>query len=441
MTLVQVVTGDGVTTSITPFNEEFVSFARSRGARWNQVCWTFDARDDFAVREECRRIFGTDGTPCEMVTLKVSLDHLNTSESLVMFAGRELGRRGGKTTPVVLAPGVFVIAGGFPEKLPAALGLGALPGTALGMRDVPRSFAQRLRGKSPKVVEILVEQEDPKPEQVADSVKRTVDLLSALPSAEPAVLREVAEALEFVTHLLRADASRIEGAPDPKPTVAEPPIRSLRDAVRSVLARRPKPISHEASAAAYLLRLAIDTASDSSFESAYSPIRVVSDEHLAARLGVAALARAGGIRLASNRSDDNRADIQGRCDLFYTSERRFLELRYSTVKGKKGKSPDAWRAEAQEVDLEQALARFEVHGCLISLYNAYQAVESEQNNERQHRATRLAALIVASGATESSPFQQGTLTVHDRIVATVILADPGVLDDAKASAKQRDART
>jgi hypothetical protein len=49
---------------VSPFNEEFISRARSLGGKWVNKRWEFPGRMEAAVRALCMEMYGTDnGTP------------------------------------------------------------------------------------------------------------------------------------------------------------------------------------------------------------------------------------------------------------------------------------------------------------------------------------------------------------------------------------------
>ena len=60
--MIKVSAGEGLLKVTSPYNKEFVSFARMRGGKWSdgQKVWMFDPRDEFAVRSVLIDIFGTD---------------------------------------------------------------------------------------------------------------------------------------------------------------------------------------------------------------------------------------------------------------------------------------------------------------------------------------------------------------------------------------------
>ncbi|TDC95403.1 hypothetical protein E1161_04235 [Saccharopolyspora aridisoli] len=104
--------------------------------------WTFDIGHADEVAALCREIYGTDGTPGQLVTITVDLDayrkHADDPGELYI-TGRRVLRRPSRDAPVRYGPDITVATGGFPasggtHRLPR---LEAARGTILEVRDVP----------------------------------------------------------------------------------------------------------------------------------------------------------------------------------------------------------------------------------------------------------------------------------------------------------------
>lgn len=65
---------DGKVKVESPYNGGFVARARDMGGKWASPCWVFDERDERMVRQACLDVYGTDGTPTAVTTIRVSLD-------------------------------------------------------------------------------------------------------------------------------------------------------------------------------------------------------------------------------------------------------------------------------------------------------------------------------------------------------------------------------
>ena len=144
----------------TPYNGEFVAFARMRKAIWKEErrAWLFDPRDEFAIRSTLIDIFGTDDYEhCEKVDVRLSLNGLQHPCGHLAMFGWELARRPYRDYSVKLGAHVVVVKGGFPSSGGSrnTPQLEAKKDTVLEIRDVPRIAAEREWSKHPENVEIL----------------------------------------------------------------------------------------------------------------------------------------------------------------------------------------------------------------------------------------------------------------------------------------------
>lgn len=135
--------------TLTPYNKEFVARAKQLGAKWNPAdkAWTFDARDEQAVRELCIELFGTDGSvPANAVDLRINAsDYL--FNGVVEFGGRDVARRESRDSYPRMQHGVVVVEGEFnyrggSTKHPEITREEA-QGVVLEIRDIPADAAAR----------------------------------------------------------------------------------------------------------------------------------------------------------------------------------------------------------------------------------------------------------------------------------------------------------
>lgn len=138
----------------SPYNAEFPTRAKELGGRWDASarCWTFDPRDEPAVRSLCREFYGTDGSaPADVMTIRFDFDKLGLRDMgdlqrsrKFTLGGRMVCERPGRDwrvklgQGVVLVDGVFAASGGS-MKHPA---LGDLSGVVLEIRDLPRRMVE-----------------------------------------------------------------------------------------------------------------------------------------------------------------------------------------------------------------------------------------------------------------------------------------------------------
>lgn len=129
----------------SPYNPDFPASARHLGGRWDagRKVWSFDARDESAVRQALRETYGTDGSaPVQLVTIRVRIPDASTDE--YWACGRRIARRVSRDEDVRLGDGVVIVAGGFADSGGSAKHprLSPLAGTVLEVRDVPLAIAQ-----------------------------------------------------------------------------------------------------------------------------------------------------------------------------------------------------------------------------------------------------------------------------------------------------------
>ncbi|MDD4804838.1 MAG: hypothetical protein PHN69_06765 [Candidatus Pacebacteria bacterium] len=157
--MISVSNREGLLKVTSPFNREFVSFARMRGGKWSdgQRAWMFDPRDEFAVRSTLIDIFGTDDyESSEKISVRVKLDHFDTDEEFFLF-GRQLLRRKYSNNRVEVDNGVLVVEGGFHSKGGSLKNPAVAPkeGTVLEVRDIPRDIAVRTWQEHKEAIELL----------------------------------------------------------------------------------------------------------------------------------------------------------------------------------------------------------------------------------------------------------------------------------------------
>lgn len=186
--MIKIVTANGVTKAVTPYHPDFPSSARALGGRWVAPTWLFDQRDEQRVRDLCIDIWGTDGQPCELVTLRCkahsSLWDAAGEDCELYLAGRLIVKVRGKTDERGrLGEGVVVTSGGFcgsgSHRNPYAA---SKTGTVFELRDVPRAIADRVREENPELVEIIASPVSPAPEtiKVDPARKALIDERAAL---------------------------------------------------------------------------------------------------------------------------------------------------------------------------------------------------------------------------------------------------------------------
>lgn len=158
--MIKVTTKEGLLTVASPYNKEFVSFAKMRGGKWSDAekVWMFDPRDEFAVRSALIDIFGTDDyESCPKVSVRVNLNYfVDIGDEFILF-GRQLLRRRYSHRHVDMDGGVVIVSGGFPPESGSRRQpkIEPKPDTIIEVRDVPRDIAMRTWAEYREAIELL----------------------------------------------------------------------------------------------------------------------------------------------------------------------------------------------------------------------------------------------------------------------------------------------
>jgi hypothetical protein len=129
----------------SPYNQEFVKFARQTSGRWRSLAWLFDVREEDRVREACMAIYGCDGIKSDLVSLRCEWRRDQFARtSPVTLEGRPLFTARGRDSGARVEAGVVLLEG-------VATSDGSIKnwctvvreGTVAIVRDVPRALAER----------------------------------------------------------------------------------------------------------------------------------------------------------------------------------------------------------------------------------------------------------------------------------------------------------
>jgi len=147
----------------SPYNPQFPAKARELGGKWTGSEWQFDSRDEARVRELCVEIYGTDGTPQELVDVRVKLHPDRIVSADVWAMGREICCRRSRDAAVSMGTGVVLIEGEFGEsggsrrypEIKANYGKDPDRVVILEVRDVPRQLVDNFAHDQVELVEIV----------------------------------------------------------------------------------------------------------------------------------------------------------------------------------------------------------------------------------------------------------------------------------------------
>ncbi len=226
---ITVTTENGKTNVRSPYDASFVAKAKTIGGRWDGAnkAWQFDSRDENRVRDLCREVFGTDGSPADtadLVTVRIrAADHeLNSNNGgHIQFAGRRLATRPGRDSAVRLAAGVVVVEGAFDGsggsmRYPV---VAADDEVVLEVRDIPRATLSLEREDSYEIiaeknaadVDVLLSERERLLARLAE-----IDALLPEPEGTEVSTREAAAALGVSVRTVQrwAAQGKVEAAKD-----------------------------------------------------------------------------------------------------------------------------------------------------------------------------------------------------------------------------------
>lgn len=125
----------------TPYHPDFPREAKLLGGKWNNAAWLFDSRDEDRVRELCRKIYGTDGTAADLVSVRLTAKtEIAALHSGIFAAGRCVARATGRDSGAKLGDGVILLSGrvtsgGSMKNWRTYV----IEGSVVEVRDVPRA--------------------------------------------------------------------------------------------------------------------------------------------------------------------------------------------------------------------------------------------------------------------------------------------------------------
>lgn len=124
-----------------PYHPDFPHNAKRLGGKWNNSAWSFDARDEDRVRELCRKIYGTDGTSADLVSVRLTAKtDITALQGGIFAAGRCVARATGRDSGAKLGDGVILLSGrvtsgGSMKNWRTYV----IEGSVVEVRDVPRA--------------------------------------------------------------------------------------------------------------------------------------------------------------------------------------------------------------------------------------------------------------------------------------------------------------
>ena len=130
-----------------PYNTEFVARAHQMGGKWAAPYWQFDARDEQVVKTALMEIYKTDGSPQEIVSVRLTLEEYRQAEQAgLSICGIPIARAFGRDSGAKIEKGITVEAGGFQSAGSTRNWTTQVKegGATVVIRDLPLSVAQAI---------------------------------------------------------------------------------------------------------------------------------------------------------------------------------------------------------------------------------------------------------------------------------------------------------
>lgn len=139
MTQITITQTDGRIITSTPYTPDWAPAAKRIGGKWqpDTKTWSFDARDEAAVKALLGEHYGWIDGDTETVDLRLTIEDHHSITNPLRIAGRMIARRPARDAEVRLADGVVIIDGSF--------------GSSGGSVRNPDLFGHEVRGATPTV--------------------------------------------------------------------------------------------------------------------------------------------------------------------------------------------------------------------------------------------------------------------------------------------------
>lgn len=179
MSTVKITVENGNVAVSSPYNNDFIQSARQLGGKWKNSAWNFSQKDESRVRELCMSVYGTDGSPMPIGTIRIKLDELSLDDELIVGPVQVLKKFNRDSTPK-LGNDCVVISG----KLQSYGGSARYPrithddNTVIEARNVPQTIINQLVEDDPDAYSIV--SNDEKADELTAEEKSLLVALQAL---------------------------------------------------------------------------------------------------------------------------------------------------------------------------------------------------------------------------------------------------------------------
>lgn len=163
----------------SPYSDDFVTGARQIGGKWANPTWVFPVENEPLVRALCLRVYGTDGTPEPVETLRVTLARVRMDDRLLIGPIEVLKKWNRDSAPVVGA-GCAVVAGSLRSRGGSRNNpdITHSDDCVIRVKNVPQSLAHRLVTENPAAYQI--EATEPVVLPLSDEEQAVVTFLKSL---------------------------------------------------------------------------------------------------------------------------------------------------------------------------------------------------------------------------------------------------------------------
>ena len=147
MQIVKILEKDDQVIVKSPYHSELPYEAKRLGGKWIDSAWVYDRRDLDRVKELYLDIFGTDGTSCELVDVKITIsenEFLRSEKAGIYAYGREVARAYGRDSGAKIGPGVIMINGSFKSGGSVKnWSTESTHGVIFELRDIPKRMLEK----------------------------------------------------------------------------------------------------------------------------------------------------------------------------------------------------------------------------------------------------------------------------------------------------------
>lgn len=169
-----------------PYNASFVKRAKKLNGQWEPGLkkWSFNEKQEKFVREALQSIFGTDGTPCDMVTIELNYEYISQycDYQTLWFGNIPLATRRGRDTSVQVKSGAYIISGNFTSS-GGSLNYPVLndPSESIKIRvEVPKKLFEEYKEDGVSLVETETETLEKLQSEKDDLMKRLDEIESQI---------------------------------------------------------------------------------------------------------------------------------------------------------------------------------------------------------------------------------------------------------------------